>query len=239
MKRVLLAVTVSSLAACGGSAAEAPQTAEEAAALGYQCGACVWGSHPVGYRCDAACGGCGVFGDIPNSVDCEANTGSFGQCGLGCPLGYHVTGYTNNYNCGIPRTTLFNFTSCAINQGGAFKSCGRGCPSGYAPTGMGFNYNCRPDNAADLSENETSCQLACDATTPCQATLVQYGLVHYCRSMNGGPYRWMTPDQYNVYCNNSGQVCRSDARCSTTHTYCSNPDWAPHWGPPSSCGQAY
>ncbi len=92
---------------------------------------CTWGDQ---------CFGCG---------GCNAMT----QCGMGCPAGYHSTGYSCNLGCG-GSCWSDNQTSCAPDCGNSFSACGMGCPSGYHPTGYSCSLSC---GDSCFSDNQTTC----------------------------------------------------------------------------------
>lgn len=130
-----------SVAACAGSTADTDGPAydesesvdvavSESALLQCGIGGCAGGSHPASYSCNPSCGSC--FNG-PNQTDCQTNTASFFQCGLGCPGNWHATTYYKSSSCdtsfGDP--SYVNAASCAQNSGSAFYKCGFGCPAGY------------------------------------------------------------------------------------------------------------
>jgi hypothetical protein len=86
-------------------------------------------------------------------------------------------------NCGAYRTV-----SC-----GACAVCGNGvCESG---------------------ENGRSCgQDCCDFYTSCTQTQLNRGS-RYCRSMNRGAYRWVTPSDVTRYCDDPSDICVTTAHC--------------------------
>jgi hypothetical protein len=50
-----------------------------------------------------------------NQTTCAANQGaSFQTCGMGCPAGYHATGYSCSFNCG-DSCWSDNQTTCVQN----------------------------------------------------------------------------------------------------------------------------
>ncbi|MBM4353155.1 MAG: hypothetical protein FJ109_05060 [Deltaproteobacteria bacterium] len=92
---------------------------------------CTWGAECFG------CGGCNTMT----------------QCGMGCPAGYHPTGYSCSFNCG-GSCWSDNQTTCAPDCGNSFSKCGMGCPAGYHATGYSCSFNC---GDSCWSDNQTTC----------------------------------------------------------------------------------
>jgi hypothetical protein len=80
------------------------------------------------------------------------------------------------------------------------------------------------DAACGGTENGSSCPSdCCDALTPCDATRGGDGS-HYCRSMNGGPYDWITPEIATLLCDDPAEACGapfvSTYACAQTSGVC-------------------
>lgn len=68
----------------------------------------------------------------------------------------------------------------------------------------------------------TSCDGAvdcCDATTACDQTRNNDGL-HYCRSMNGGPFAWYTQADTTQLCSDPSQLGKTRWSCATRSGWC-------------------
>ena len=78
---------------------------------------------------------------------------SMNKCGIGCPSGYHPTGYSCNLSCGSCWND--NQSSCKPDCGSSFNKCGIGCPSGYHVTGYSCNLSC----GSCWNDNQSSCKL--------------------------------------------------------------------------------
>jgi hypothetical protein len=59
----------------------------------------------------------------------------------------------------------------------------------------------------------------CDATTSCDATRGSDG-IHYCRSMNGGPFTWYTQADATALCSDAAQIGRTRWACAQRSGYC-------------------
>jgi hypothetical protein len=201
---------------------------ESLSSCGLGCGP---GYHATAFRCDGSCPGWIDCGIMYNATTCELNVGSFWNCGYGCPRGWLSQGTGTNFAC-AGSITGQNFT-----QTFCVSACGNG--------------TCEPFQG----EDGTSCpQDCCDATTPCNVTYRNQG-TKWCRSMspNGsaGPgatwFAWQWYDDstsasgYNQFCDQSGELCVSHARCATStanpvESVCKYLPSAPHWGIlPTSC----
>ena len=88
----------------------------------------------------------------PNCNQCSGCQ-TFTQCGMGCPTGYHATGYGCSLNCG-GSCWSDNQSTCAPSCGNQFTKCGMGCPTGYHATGYGCSLNC---GGSCWSDNQTTC----------------------------------------------------------------------------------
>jgi hypothetical protein len=77
---------------------------------------------------------------------------NFNKCGIGCPTGYHTTGYYCNTSCGSCFSD--NASRCEANVGQSFNTCGIGCPSGYHLTSTYCNTSC----GSCFNDNASRCE---------------------------------------------------------------------------------
>lgn len=103
-------------------------------------------------------------------------------------------------------------------------------PPDLAP-GLSVDLAPGPGDAASGDACGPEC---CTADTPCDATRDSDG-VHFCRSIDGLPYAWLTTSDVVGSCDQAGQVCVSIYACGgTTGTCKAIPNG---WGPGAcACG---
>ncbi|MFZ5438812.1 MAG: trypsin-like serine protease [Myxococcota bacterium] len=97
------------------------------------------------------------------------------------------------------------------------------------------------DGVCDRWENGSTCGVdCCDSQTACNVTRGNAG-TQYCRSLRDASgvwtaYQWMTPDEYNLWCDEPADQCVSQARCASTVAVCKNIVSAPRWAVlPTTC----
>ncbi|MFZ5445237.1 MAG: trypsin-like serine protease [Myxococcota bacterium] len=97
------------------------------------------------------------------------------------------------------------------------------------------------DGVCNRWEDGASCGVdCCDAQTACNTTRQNDG-VHYCRSLRDAAgawsgWQWMTPDEYNLSCDEPAEQCVTQARCASTVAICRDIVGSPHWAVlPASC----
>ena len=75
---------------------------------------------------------------------------------------------------------------------------------------------CASPSASPTCDGDANC---CDANTSCDATRDDDG-VHYCRSMNGGPFTWCTQADTTAMCDDASQIGHTTWACAQRSGYC-------------------
>jgi hypothetical protein len=80
------------------------------------------------------------------------------------------------------------------------------------------------NGACEAGEDGASCGSdCCDAATSCEATRGNAG-AEFCRSMNGGPFSWITQAEATALCVDASQIGKTTWACAArSGTCCSLP----------------
>lgn len=100
--------------------------------------------HAISYSCKWQCGSTSCLAGSPdsNAVICDTNTGgSFRQCGLDCPGGYHNKGNYKSSGC-LPNDGGFNQANCETNDLTSFFTCEQECPTGFVVSSRVCRWEC-------------------------------------------------------------------------------------------------
>lgn len=101
---------------------------------------------------------------------------------------------------------------CFLSTAGVSCGAGATCVAG----------NCCGDGACmiSFSENGLRCPSdCCDGDTPCGVTRSS-DPSQYCRSLNGGPFQWITEAQALLLCDSPGEICATSYTCGGTSGFC-------------------
>ncbi|MBI4342299.1 MAG: hypothetical protein HY599_02905, partial [Candidatus Omnitrophica bacterium] len=135
------------------------------------------------------------------------------------------------YNCVAVNTwsntcKLLGATGCTSNCDCCSSNCAFEAVFG---NWMCITAGCNNNGVCEAGENSTNCSGdCCDASTPCGTTHTGASPTEWCRSMNGGPYAWITLAAGSTYCDSSSEICSSTSTCQGTTYYCkglAGPNW--------------
>jgi hypothetical protein len=92
------------------------------------------------------------------------------------------------------------------------------------------------NGSCETGENGTSCgQDCCDAFTPCAQSKQNLGVL-FCRSIDSGPYQWLTESQGLTYCDETSEICKTTYACGGDNGVCAGIPGKYISGPCPVCG---